>query len=326
MLYVKPDYYDSFRCIAEKCTHNCCIGWEIDIDSDALDFYLSLNSKFGERLRDNIDALDDPAHFILQKDDRCPLLNGNNLCEIITVCGEEHLCTICREHPRFHNELPYRTESGLGLCCEESARIILAKQTPFRLITSGREEYPDSIVLLRDRAIDILKDRSFSIDDRINRMMKLLKINTDIKIDTKWLDFFKNLERLDPVWTGYLDMLTAEPDSTDPEDFGRYMSDRQCEYEQLLIYFIYRHLANADSRSGAGIRGLFSVLAYKMIFTLGAMIYSKNGSFTFEDQVELARLFSSEIEYSLDNFDAVLLKLEESCEQQNDPAYKINTE
>lgn len=314
MLYVKPDYYNSFRCIADKCKHNCCIGWEIDIDPDTLDYYLSLNDSLGEKLQNNIDTSDDPAHFILGENDRCPFLNSNNFCDIITACGEEHLCTICREHPRFNNELPYRTESGLGLCCEESARIILGKQTPFKLITSGHEEYRDDIVLLRDRVIELLEDRSFTIDERIGRMMKLLRISADIKIDTEWLELFKGLERLDSEWTGYLDMLTANLAKTDLADFGRYMDGRQCEYEQLLIYFVYRHLANADSLFGAGIRGMFSVLAYKMIFTLGAVIYGTSGCFTFEDQVELARLFSSEIEYSLDNFDAVLLKLEESCE------------
>ena len=28
-----PDYYPLFHCIADRCRHNCCIGWEIDIDS-----------------------------------------------------------------------------------------------------------------------------------------------------------------------------------------------------------------------------------------------------------------------------------------------------
>ena len=27
-----PEYYKQFQCIADKCTHSCCIGWEIDID------------------------------------------------------------------------------------------------------------------------------------------------------------------------------------------------------------------------------------------------------------------------------------------------------
>ena len=37
MKVVVPNYYNQFKCIAEKCHHNCCIGWEIDIDDHACD-------------------------------------------------------------------------------------------------------------------------------------------------------------------------------------------------------------------------------------------------------------------------------------------------
>lgn len=33
-LYV-PDYYPAFRCIAERCRHTCCAGWEIDIGGES---------------------------------------------------------------------------------------------------------------------------------------------------------------------------------------------------------------------------------------------------------------------------------------------------
>ena len=34
-----PDYYPLFHCIADRCRHNCCIGWEIDVDGDSLAAY-----------------------------------------------------------------------------------------------------------------------------------------------------------------------------------------------------------------------------------------------------------------------------------------------
>ena len=34
MLTVYPDYYKKFNCKKEKCRHNCCVGWEIDIDDE----------------------------------------------------------------------------------------------------------------------------------------------------------------------------------------------------------------------------------------------------------------------------------------------------
>ena len=39
MKYYLPDYYEEFKCIAQKCKHSCCVGWEIDIDDDTLAYY-----------------------------------------------------------------------------------------------------------------------------------------------------------------------------------------------------------------------------------------------------------------------------------------------
>ena len=41
-----PDYLNSFKCIADKCRHSCCIGWEIDIDKNTLDFYKSIDDDY----------------------------------------------------------------------------------------------------------------------------------------------------------------------------------------------------------------------------------------------------------------------------------------
>ena len=30
MQYVYPDYYPKFHCLAQRCRHSCCIGWEIE--------------------------------------------------------------------------------------------------------------------------------------------------------------------------------------------------------------------------------------------------------------------------------------------------------
>ena len=32
-----PGYYKRFACIASKCRHSCCVGWEIDIDPETAD-------------------------------------------------------------------------------------------------------------------------------------------------------------------------------------------------------------------------------------------------------------------------------------------------
>ena len=128
-----PDYYPQFRCIASKCRNTCCAGWEIDIDPESLSRYQRIAGEFGSRLRQGISAEGTP-HFILSEDGRCPLLNGNNLCDLILNEGEDALCQICRDHPRFRNYFSSRVEMGLGLVCEEAARLILSRPARLRLI------------------------------------------------------------------------------------------------------------------------------------------------------------------------------------------------
>ena len=131
-LYV-PEYYPEFRCIASRCGHTCCAGWEIDIDGESLARYERLPGDFGERLRRSLSREGTP-HFILGPGERCPLLNGDNLCDLILHEGEDALCQICRDHPRFRNYFSGRVEMGLGLVCEEAGRLILSWPRPLRLI------------------------------------------------------------------------------------------------------------------------------------------------------------------------------------------------
>ena len=139
MQSVVPQYYKEFNCVASKCKHNCCIGWEIDIDSSTYNYYKSIDGEFGEKLKNSIAETDCP-HFINADNGRCPHLNQNNLCDIILTLGEEALCEICTLHPRFINYFESRQEMGLGLCCEEAARIILTSKEKFYLENENCEQ------------------------------------------------------------------------------------------------------------------------------------------------------------------------------------------
>ncbi|MBR5808788.1 MAG: flagellin lysine-N-methylase, partial [Clostridia bacterium] len=105
-----PNYYHKFKCIQDKCKHNCCIGWEIDIDDDTLMLYESLDTPLGEKIRSNITG--DVPHFKLAAGERCPFLMDSGLCEIIAEYGEDAICDICYLHPRFKNFYSDFTETG----------------------------------------------------------------------------------------------------------------------------------------------------------------------------------------------------------------------
>lgn len=305
MQEVFPDYYKNFRCIAGECKHNCCIGWEIDIDSDTLGFYDRVEGGFGERLKGSISKEDTP-HFVLGKDERCPFLNERNLCDIIINLGEERLCRICNLHPRFVNSLPERTELGIGLCCEAAARLIIGKKDPVIFEKKGFA-CDDRIVELRDRAILLLQDREKPIGERAENMLSLCGGKMP-ELNAEWVEFFLSLERLDEKWTELLNELKADMKNVDFKGFGEFMQGREYEYEQLLVYLIYRHLANACDEADLAARASFTALGYELVYALGAMLWTKNG-FSFDDQLELVRMFSAEIEYSEDNMEIILDEL-----------------
>jgi len=308
MQYFFPSYYKDFKCIAGECRHNCCIGWEIDIDLDAMSRYFSVGGKFGARLKANISSGDEP-HFILGKGDRCPFLNDKNLCDIIITLGEESLCSICADHPRFRNELPGRIETGLGLCCEAAARLILGKKDKFTLVSTGEWECDDEIISLRDKALELISRRFKPFFERVNDIAFTFGLG-DSGVDfLKWTDVFLSLERLDKSWTDILLQLKDNICDFDIGGFDAYMIDRQTEFEQLISYFIYRHLANAFDDESFKKRVAFCILSYEMIRAIGAVKWYLTGSFSFEDLVETARAYSSEIEYSDENIYVLLDEL-----------------
>ena len=62
MFTIKPDFYDSFKCIADKCTDSCCIGWEIDVDDVAFEKYNKINTPIGENIRSRIIKSEDGSN------------------------------------------------------------------------------------------------------------------------------------------------------------------------------------------------------------------------------------------------------------------------
>lgn len=295
-----PDYYMDFKCIADKCKHNCCIGWEIDIDEETLGFYENIEGDFGNRLRENIDKTD-TLHFCLKEYDRCPFLNRDNLCDIIINLGESALCNICDDHPRFRNFFESRTEMGLGMCCEEAARLILGRKEKVQImeIEKDAEEIPqDEEVFfnIRSKIFDVLQDRDWTIDQRIENLCILLDIDKKVLPNREMADLYLCLERLDESWTEKLNELKREKGTKlDEEEFST-------AFEQLLIYLIYRHLSDSlyDGRFEERVK--FALLSYDLIKAL----LKTTEKTELEDIFEIARMYSAEIEYSDENIDKIL--------------------
>ncbi|MBQ2692231.1 MAG: flagellin lysine-N-methylase [Clostridia bacterium] len=304
-----PDYYNSFKCIADKCRHSCCIGWEIDIDDNTREFYRTVEGPLGERLKKGICDGEDGAHFILGEHERCPFLNKEGLCDLIIGLGEDKLCQICTDHPRFRSFYQDRTEIGLGLCCEEAARIILTrdeKTNIIRLIDDGDldtfliEEI--DLIKWRQQLISIVQDRTMPVDDRLDDMLAFAEAELPEKTPSEWADILRPLERLDPEWDKRLDALSCCGLKKLPFPMD---SEWQTPMEQLAVYFLYRHIPGALEDGDFEGRAAFAALSVRII---GALL-CLSPSPSMPELIETARLYSSEIEYSDDNTYALLDEL-----------------
>ena len=174
-----PFYYNEFGCITSKCKDNCCIGgWEIDIDDETYERYNNMTGELKHKILDSITQNEDEEYCFKLCDGKCPMLDDNGLCEIHKNLGEDYLGVVCKQFPSYSEYYGTIKESGIGLACEEAARIILSENRPFSMETAAcDEEYEPSseydssfalqIFAAREAVFKILAKESLSIHEKL---------------------------------------------------------------------------------------------------------------------------------------------------------------
>ena len=362
MILRVPEYYDEFSCIASRCKDSCCAGWEIDIDDESYEYYRSVEGPFGDRLRESMFVAEDGGYrFKLKGPKRCAMLNDNNLCDLYTALGEEALCEVCTEYPRFSLVYGQVEQKALSLSCEEVGRILFGRTEPEQLIDIGLpgdceddEEDPQYVAFMewvQKEAVAILQNRELSITertreflawcDRVQTIINYSQAKDDLSILEAWknqdadreireweqkniegkekparnlsyedfcdrFEIFLDMEELDEEWINtkaefeqiyhedtYEKLLLAYLNSKDYSELG---------YEHLLVYFVYRYLMNAVYDYDILSYAKMIVVATLVVRDMDAARFQRNGgSFTMFDRIDVARIFSKEVEHSEGN-------------------------
>lgn len=334
MILRMPEYCRDFKCIADKCRDSCCIGWEIDIDDAAADYYENTGGDFGERLRRNItDTL--PKSFILGENERCPFLNERNLCDIIINLGEEHLCRICSDHPRYFEWFGGVKEGGIGLCCEEASRIILLQTKPLSFWDSDvpdetsdefDTELYNCLFAARKKIIAHLEKDGISLGQRICDVLAYaaeLQENTDNgdfsvpeimrashseKQDFRSiLEFFLALEPLDNNWMPYLRECIGRLEDvvSEREAFEKKNPAITGYMQNIAVYFVWRYFLKGAFDGEFLSRIKLMAVSVAVIGYLFACKWLEQGNLTLNDCAEIAKNYSKEIEYCEENLDAL---------------------
>lgn len=331
-----PSYYKDFKCIADRCQHSCCKGWDVYLDADIQEKYRLLKGELGNKIRTSLRQKEDGICFEMKENGNCPFLNEKGLCEIILQKGEDYISEICTEHPRFYNGFSDRWEVGLGLSCEEAARIILSSKEPNRLIVIDEDNTPedelweDEVAILQKRALlfDLLEDNSKSLDQRIKAILETSNAKIPTKKPSEWAEILSNLEILDPIWLEKLNNFKfasslgtiSPPRSIICDNRGRsaplcnnlsnhnaYIPPPKFEtaFKNLIFYFLYRHISVAEDEADLSARVAFAIFSYLIIRKLWEND-PETETDPFGTLCNLCRMYSAEIEYSEDNTCALI--------------------
>lgn len=252
MKIVKPTFYKNFKCIAGDCPDSCCQGWEVDADSDSLEYYKTLDNSLEIKKRiDSVLSKDefDNTIFTLAPKKRCPFLNDKNLCDMHIAIGGEHTPYTCRTFPRFIYDFGGTREIGISFSCPVASDMMYNTES-FDFETEVNSDLPtlndidaEKYFLLykgRAEAYKIAKDKNKSIRERLNDLLDLGVLLQEKLLpydeggdDIAFFDVFKNPELINPEWKEKVENFSL-----------KQVSDTQSN-ENILMYFLYKYLMQA---------------------------------------------------------------------------------
>ena len=289
-----PSYYNKFKCIAEKCRHSCCVGWEISVDDGTLAGYSALGESDRAEILSHIGV---DGCITLADGERCPFLRPDGLCCIIADHGDQHTSRICREHPRFYHRVGDRIEGGIGASCEEAARIILSCDDFADFVALDREvevadETDFDCLTHRSRLYDILSSQNYAQAIKTIRQEYSLPDHFDM-VD-EWNEAICRLEYLDDSHRDMIKLAVRE----EREQMQEYI-------KRFLAYLIFRHVSVAEHYDGLRAAIGFCLLLAGIMEGMAATLPCG-----LESAAECARIISEEIEYSEDNTSSLIFELE----------------
>ena len=233
-------------------------------------------------------SADGTPHFFLGENDRCPHLDECGLCNIITEMGEEYLCDICREHPRFYN-FTNVSEVGIGMSCPEAARVILSSGDYTEFYEIGCVDAVGSVsfdgVGERGAVYEILSNESLEYSNRLREIYK--KYSVPPREDAFYLEQLDSLEYLNGEHKAMFMNYSA----------SRRSSENDIHYERFLGYLIYRHCTEAYDIEDFSARLGFCLFCERLLASLAFSCGAKS----LEGISHLASIISEELEYSEEN-------------------------
>ena len=166
MKRIRPDYYDKFTCIADQCSITCCQEWKIGVDADT-------NRKWKKIFppedvlpqKKNLSAYttkkDGGRVIELTGEHKCPFLNENKLCKLVTAYGDNVLSETCAVFPREVHRFKTHEEETLMPCCP-AVIDLLREEEPQRIYAGETARF-----YIREKLTELFLDEDYRVEESL---------------------------------------------------------------------------------------------------------------------------------------------------------------
>ena len=166
----QPDYYNNFKCIADKCSITCCQEWKIAVDDATNRKWKKLSADKVSGKSDNLSSYtyhkDGSLVIKLDEKHQCPFLSNDKLCHLVMTYSDEVLSETCSLFPREIHRFSTHEERTLMPCCPAVIDLWCEKPVTFPVISETRNNLSTAF-LIRDNLIKLISDQGLSVEQAL---------------------------------------------------------------------------------------------------------------------------------------------------------------
>lgn len=241
MRRVRPDYYEKFQCIADKCTITCCQEWKIGVDNET-------NRKWKKLLPPDtvVDKKKNLSAYTVKKDGmrvialdekhRCPFLNEEKLCCLLCTYTDRVLSDTCTQFPREVHRFSTHEEETLMPCCP--AVIDIWKDAKEIVFPKVDREYKDLLFAIREHMMELLEDSTQRLEDQLKQgFYILLELNKQDSLTMQLVNEYFSGESVAQLREAIAQIPMDELDSMD--ECNELLQDLAFNYQKEGLYKKY---------------------------------------------------------------------------------------
>lgn len=241
MRRVRPDYYEKFQCIADRCTITCCQEWKIGVDNET-------NRKWKKLLPPDtvVDKKKNLSAYTVKKDGmrvialdekhRCPFLNEEKLCRLLCTYTDRVLSDTCTQFPREVHRFSTHEEETLMPCCP--AVIDIWKDAKEIVFSKVDREYKDLLFAIREHMMELLEDSTQRLEDQLKQgFYILLELNKQDSLTMQLVNEYFSGESVAQLREAIAQIPMDELDSMD--ECNELLQDLAVNYQKEGLYKKY---------------------------------------------------------------------------------------